>query len=150
MTIVRCWDWEKRWHAFLGETRNRPFAFGEQDCALWALRAIDAMCDTAFATPLRGTYDSLDGARAVCAACGWTTLIDGCAELFGAPLASVLLAQRGDVIVIPPRAEDPLGVALIQGGDAVYGAAATGVQAFPHRVFRLLPGVVAYAMGRPS
>jgi hypothetical protein len=145
--VVRQWDWERRLHRYIAATQATPFALGQQDCALWALGAVDAMCGTALAAPFVGTYDTLDGARAVFAARGWAAVADAAAALVGPRLAHVALAQRGDVLCLPPRDAEPLGIAMILGDGVIWGAGMDGAHPLPLRVTRVAP-FEAFRVGR--
>ena len=139
MSVVRAWNWEKRLHHFVATTQPIALALGEQDCALWALRAVDAMCDTTLAEPFRGTYSTLPEAVALFAAQGWGSVEEAAVALVGPRLPTVALARRGDLLVLPPTEAEPVGIAFILGDGGFWGAGYEGVTFTPARVMRVLP-----------
>lgn len=59
--IARLPDWRPRLQAWLTEVRQRPFAYGDHDCALFAAGAVQAMTGVDLAAVYRGRYTSLEG-----------------------------------------------------------------------------------------
>lgn len=143
--LRRLSDWDRKLVAFVAETRSAPYELGAQDCAAWALRAIDVQCGTHHADALRGAYADFDGARRYLASRGWATAADACLELCGAPLRRVHYAQRGDVLH-RPDADDP-GVLLVVLGDVVASPGPFGLLFTSFRV-ALTGTMVAYPVGR--
>ena len=58
-------DWPERLMALIAERRSRPFAWGEQDCALFACDAVAAMTGADPAAWFRGRYRTRRGAYAL-------------------------------------------------------------------------------------
>lgn len=56
-------DWAARLADFLRAREGRAFAWGQQDCALLACDAVQAMCGLDAAAPFRGTYGTWWGAQ---------------------------------------------------------------------------------------
>lgn len=52
-------DWRPRLAAYLEEVRDRPFAYGSHDCALFVAGAVEAMTGKDLAANYRDRYDSL-------------------------------------------------------------------------------------------
>jgi len=78
----------------------RPFSWGSHDCATWAF---DLCCELGggedIAALWRGRYCTAIGAHRVMKRLGWDSLEAAGRELLGAPLAAVLQAGRGDLVV---------------------------------------------------
>jgi hypothetical protein len=121
--VVRLPQWERLVTAYVRETITRPFAFGEQDCALWVCGAVDAMCGTALRAEFAGRYDDLAGANCLLRGRGWRTLLHAALALGAVPLtrAETYRARKADLVFLPPgpSPEDLTGthglVALIWG-----------------------------------
>jgi|GEM_PF-4037427 len=146
--VTRAWDWEKRLHRYVGETQPVPFAYGSQDCALWALGAVDAMCDSALAAEFTAQYFTLDGAVAIFAARGWATMTDAATALIGPAHRHVSHVRRGDLAIRAPELpDDPLGIPFVMGDGVIWGPTATGVRAYPVGALRKMPGVVGIRVG---
>lgn len=60
--ITRLPDWPRRLELFFAANLNRRFVYGQWDCCLMALAAIEAMTGKDLAVPYRGTYHNRDGA----------------------------------------------------------------------------------------
>lgn len=140
-------DWRVRLTAFVAATRAEPFAWGVQDCALWAVRAIDAMCGTEYAVPIVGQYSSADGAVAYAQARGWRTAADACRDVCGEPLPRVGLAEDGDVCS-RPLPMFPWGTVLVRDGDLLVGPEDLGLVSVPWRAAIFDPRWTAFPVGR--
>lgn len=99
--IQRQRDWPERLHAYIETTRFRPFAFGAQDCASWALGAVDAMCSSNLRGAVLPAYSTEEEAAAALAARGWASLQDAVVEVLGVHEINPFRAQRGDVLWCP-------------------------------------------------
>lgn len=105
MSLARIQHWDTRaFHDFLLERAKTPFAWGANDCALFAADGIRAITGVDIASDFRGKYSDESGALAsIKAICGGTTVADAaayCAAKHGfAELAHPLMAQRGDLVV---------------------------------------------------
>jgi hypothetical protein len=115
--LVRAKDWQEgAYHRFLLERAQRPFAWGSNDCALFAADGIEAMTGVDIAFDFRGRYHDAAGAvAAIGAVTGGTTIADAaewCAQKHGLPeWRHPLQAQRGDLVVFD--AGDGLQAGLI-------------------------------------
>lgn len=140
-------DWPARLTAYLDATRHRPFAWGAQDCCLWAVGAIDALCGTDHAAAIAGRYATAEGAVAYAAGRGWRTVYDACRDLCGEALIRVGLAEPGDVCArtLP---DFPFGTALVRVGDVLVGPDAHGLVDVPFRAALVAPQWTAFPVGR--
>lgn len=106
MGLTRKPHWATRdFHAFLSRRCEIPFAWGTNDCALFAADAIEAITGTDIAAAFRGKYSDQAGALAtVKEVCGGVSVVDAaawCAAQYELEeLASPLMAQRGDLVVV--------------------------------------------------
>ncbi len=104
--LRRLSDWQPRFEAYwrardrYGARPGMPFAWGQHDCALFALGAIDAMCGTEHAAAIRGQYTDRDEAMAYCLSRGWKDLGDAAREYLGEPIPWSKV-RRGDVLHLP-------------------------------------------------
>lgn len=117
--------------AYLNETANRSFAWGSQDCALWAAGAVDAQRGSSIVASLGTTYDSAEGAEAFMDTRGWQTLGDAAREFLGDPLRRASYMRRGDLVHLPtaPRYFErwSRGALLICAGRDVLGPGPDGL-----------------------
>lgn len=73
--VSRLPDWERRLGEFIAANRDRPFAWGEWDCILFACAAADAMTGEDWAADYRGQYADKAGAAAILKEKGAGTLL---------------------------------------------------------------------------
>jgi len=119
--IERFNDWPARLSEFIAARREMPFAWGVNDCCLFAADAIIAMTGTDFAAPFRGLYDTARGALEV---------VRGRGELFGVGDVTAELmclygirevpppfAQRGDLVLLEREHGESLGIISLDGTD---------------------------------
>ncbi len=124
--MVRDGDWKSRLWRFLHERRKTPFAWGSNDCAVFAADAVQVMTGEDLAGPFRDTYQDEAGADAVLAANGWDNLSD-LADQHLTRLSDDQRAQRGDVVLISGRSRTRDFLAICLGPDAV-GPGVRGLQ----------------------
>jgi hypothetical protein len=105
MPLTRIQHWATRsYHAFLLARAEEPFAWGKNDCALFAADGILAITGTDIASDFRGKYsDERSAFAAIKSIAGGTTVADAAAYCAGkhglAELKFPLMAQRGDLVV---------------------------------------------------
>lgn len=119
---IRRPGWERGLAEAIEAARDRPFRWGRHDCATFAFdlrRAIAGGHDVA--ALWRGRYTTARGAVRVMRRLGWTSLEAAGRDLLGKPLASVHLAQRGDLVL----ADSGLGFGVCLGARAA-GIAPSG------------------------
>lgn len=96
--IVRAHDWEERLACYLDLCSERPFLWGQHDCALFAAGAIKAMTGVDPAADFRGKYDDARGAAAALRELGSGTLYHTVCSWLGQP-KPISLAHRGDIVM---------------------------------------------------
>lgn len=101
-------DWPKRLAAAIEAARERPFRWGEHDCALFAASVVEAITGVDPAVQWRGRFDSRAKAAHYLAERGGLGTVVTAA--LGAPLPYVTLAQRGDVVMVDTEEGPALGV----------------------------------------
>lgn len=102
---MRVCGWGSLLAARLEAVRDVPFAWGRHDCATWAFdlrRDLTGGVDVA--ADWRGRYTTALGTQRVMRRLGWPDLEAMGRDLLGDPLATPLLAQRGDLVL---GGEDP-------------------------------------------
>lgn len=125
MALTRLEHWATRsLHDFLKSTMHTPFAWGSNDCALFAANGIKAMTNTDIAFEFRGKYTTKIGAlKAIKTITGGTTPEDAvayCANKFGLKeRIHPLMAQRGDLVVFDNAGEVIAGLVHLNGRSVV-------------------------------
>lgn len=118
---TRLRDWQSRLQACMAERWSRPFAWGTQDCALFAADCVSACTGVDPAADVRGTYtDALGAARVVSSHGGLAALA---ADRLGAEV-SPGLAQPGDVGLLLNEGRECLAVCT---GTAWHAPGAAGL-----------------------
>lgn len=98
--IVRLEGWEVRLFDAVEAARARPFEWGHHDCATWAFDVRRSLVGGDDLAGLwRGRYRTALGAQRVMRKLGWSDIEAMGRSLLGDPLASVLMAQRGDMLL---------------------------------------------------
>lgn len=115
-------DWQARLVAYLHEARLRPFAFGQHDCSLFAADCVAAMTGADMAAEWRGRYATMRGGLRLLRRAGFDDHIALAAHHF--PEISKMLAQPGDLAVVPTEDGPALGVVQ---GEAIYVLGPTGL-----------------------
>jgi hypothetical protein len=105
-------DWQDRLTLFIELRRSMAFAWGSNDCALFAADAVVAMTGVDFGAPFRGRYDDAAGAALALRDYGGGTLL----RTFDRHLdrRAIAFAQRGDLAM----ARGAIGV--IMGDHALF------------------------------
>lgn len=131
--MPRVESWERLLAAAIEAARSKPFVWGSHDCPTFAFETRTALTggdDTA--ALWRGRYSTALGGQRVMRRLGWPSLEEMGRALLGAPRATVLLAQRGDIVL----ADTGLGFGICVGASAV-GMAPAGLVTFPLTSCRL-------------
>jgi hypothetical protein len=128
MSFRKKQNWQTLLHEFLELRGPAPFAWGSNDCALFAADAVMAMTGADMGAPVRGKYT--DQAGAVAAMETITGKPDATAmdlalhlcSLHGLPQRkSLLFAQRGDIVVLTnPDGSQSLGIVALDGRHALF------------------------------
>lgn len=113
-------NWSTDFIALVNERSNTPFAWGKNDCALFAADAVLGICGTDFAEEFRGKYKTETGAKKALAKQG------GIVEILNSKLEAIPVdfAQRGDLVLFDGDLGSTLGV-YWHGG--VFAAGPDGV-----------------------
>ena len=103
-------NWPTLLVAFIEERRHAPFAWGSNDCCLFAADWIRRACGVDFAEGLRGGYSSALGATRVLSRYGGVLEIAGTlAKLESIPTST---ARRGDVVAFKMDGGHALGICI--------------------------------------
>lgn len=108
-------DWAERLDSYFQSIRDLPFIWGSHDCCLMAANAIKAMTGHDPAYDFRGLYASAEDAGFALQDIGAGDVAGTVAEILGAPLPTVMKAQRGDIVMFQTPAGDALGVVDLTG-----------------------------------
>lgn len=112
--MIRYHDWQLRFEAFVRERWARPFAWGSNDCVLFAADSVQALTGQRLCPELRihtGVRDGLQLLRA----------LGGVRAIASRALGSEIPAVRalvGDVVVVPTGKREAL--AVCNGGTAIF------------------------------
>ncbi len=101
-------DWPSRLSDFIEAARRRPFSWGRHDCCLFAADWVREATGADPAADWRGRYRSASGARRILRQHFDGDVAAVATAVLGEPLASPLLAQRGDVALV----DGALGVVI--------------------------------------
>lgn len=100
--------WRERLDAFVLARRFTPFAWGTNDCCLFAADAVLAMTGVDHAADVRGTYSDAREAVQVLAGLGGLAAVAS----RGGPECPPLCARVGDVGIVNDGERDALAVCL--------------------------------------
>lgn len=110
--IPRLADWPERLAALVEARRLAPFAWGSQDCCLFAADAVQAATGADPAAFWRGTYASEAEAEALLGMKGLEDRVAAVLAAFGARDCPAGFAQRGDVALVLAGNQPTMGVVL--------------------------------------
>ena len=108
MTLKRTKGWEDRFTSLVQSRLREPFAWGGQDCCLWAADCVQALTGIDPAESLRGTYSTaLEAARIVTELGGLEAIVTAA---LGEPLGGPLFASVGDIGIVETNGRQSLAV----------------------------------------
>jgi hypothetical protein len=107
--MTRRHDWAARLFDVIAAHDTRPFAWGVDDCCLFAARAIDAMTDRTLEARLGDLYQDEVSARALIERHG--SLVEAITAILGETPQAVR-AMRGDLVEFDGGAGDAVGICL--------------------------------------
>lgn len=116
--LVRHENWPSLLSDFIEQSLHIPFDWGQSDCSLFAANAVLAMTGTDHAAEFRGRYKTAREATQLLKAFGG---VAGMVERSGLQEVNVLMAQRGDVVLVDTVGGDALGVVALDGRVACQG-----------------------------
>lgn len=103
---MRLHDWQVRFEAFARERAREPFAWGRNDCALFAADAVEAITGRHLCEELRGHRSAREALRVLQEIGGVRGLATAA---LGEPIPA-LMAAVGDVVVIQAGKREALAV----------------------------------------
>jgi hypothetical protein len=131
MKPMRRADWPERLFAFVESRRSTPFAYGSNDCCLFAADAVLAMTDVDVAAKWRGHRTERQALARIKKAGGLRQLV----TTMGIEEKPTGFAQRGNPVVAVLDERETLGIYV--GGSEWCGPGASGL------VFRPMHDVTA-------
>jgi hypothetical protein len=134
LTRKQHWD-TRHFNQFLLDNKDKPFAYGDNDCCLHAANVLEAITGTDIASDFRGKYTTQLGAlRTIAKVTGGTTIADAaayCANKHGlTEHTHPLMAKRGDLVVIDNAGTLIAGVVHLNGFHVV-SVSETGIVRLP-------------------
>lgn len=125
--MPRITHWERLLTAAITTAGAKPFVWGLHDCPTFAFETRMMLTGGEDVAALwRGRYTTALGGARVMRRLGWSSLEEMGHALLGEPRASVLSAQRGDILL----ADTGLGFGICTGASAV-GMAPEGLVSVP-------------------
>lgn len=114
-------NWPAALALFFEEKRHQPFAWGKNDCALFAADWLAILMGTDYAAAQRGTYDTALGAARLLQERGG---LEGIVDATGYARAPVAFARRGDLVLFDMPDGPTLGVcagkhSVFAGGECI-------------------------------
>lgn len=125
--MTRYPDWPSRLEHFLLEEKDRVFRYGIFDCALFCAGAIEAMTgvDIALAYRKRGyttRFEALNLAQDLAGDGTVQAIARKQAQIHGMPEVPVLMAKRGDMLLLKRPRDFSLGIVALDGQHALIAA----------------------------
>jgi hypothetical protein len=135
MALKRLNTWTTALHTFFMGEANLPFAWGSNDCCLFAANAVEAITGTDLADDFRGKYrDEASAFALINSVSGGSTVADAaahCAAKHGlTEYTHPLMAKRGDLVVISNGGNLIAGVVHLNGRDVI-STSGTGLVRLP-------------------
>jgi hypothetical protein len=135
MTRLAKWD-TVHYHQFLLDRAKVSFAWGTNDCALYAADGVKAITGTDIADAFRGKYhDEASAFALIKSVTGGSTVADAaawCAEKHGLPeLPHPLMAQRGDLVVAKNADGTPIAGLVHLNGRHIVTVSTSGAVLLP-------------------
>lgn len=105
MPLTRTESWVRQFHSFLLARAPMPFAWGSNDCSLFAADAIQSFTGIDLANDFRGKYTDEASAMALCKSVTGAATIEAAAIYCATKHSLVewpypLLAKRGDLVLV--------------------------------------------------
>lgn len=122
-------DWSMRLAEAVEDARILPFAYGVNDCCLWAAHCVDAMCDTSLASKIGSTFrytNKEEADQAIADGGGLHALTE---RFLGKPV-SARMAAPGDVVLA--RNGDGTVIIGICFGHAILAPGENGLLTLPY------------------
>jgi hypothetical protein len=123
MAVVRFEDWPSRLDAILRETARLELEYGQLDCCMFCANVVRAITGHDPAHDLRGRYDSEQAAHELMKEkfCGYIEkTVAALARRSGFEEIPVLMASRGDVVLVGSNRLCAAGVIDMTGNAAIY------------------------------
>jgi hypothetical protein len=111
--MTRLDNWQSRLSEYLTRCAHSPFRYGSFDCGLFTTGAIEAMTGVDVAVELRGYKNRVEAFAAIKTLCGTATMEavgDYLAAQNGIPEVPILMAQRGDPVMLRHGRRSSLGI----------------------------------------
>lgn len=129
--MIRLPEWPERLAAAIRAARDKPFAWGRFDCALFACDCAAAMTGVDAGARFRDRYRTELGAARALKRIGGVASLEALAIAVLGPPISVAEAQRGDVVLIETEWGPALAVIALNGREAFAPSRTHGIVALP-------------------
>lgn len=122
--MTRLDGWERVLVEAVETARSTPFQWGVTDCACWAFEVRARLTGGEdVAAQWRGRYRTATGSLRVMRRLGWADIEAMGRALLGEPLPTVLMAQRGDLVLMDQGFGVVIGAQAVGMGEAGLGVA---------------------------
>lgn len=101
--FVKVENWRDKLNAHIEANRQRPFEWGQHDCALWAASCVEVTTGTDLGEPFRGRYKTAAGALKAIRKAGHLTP-EALAEARVGPRQPPAFARAGDMVAADLKA----------------------------------------------
>lgn len=128
MKLARLPDWTTRYAEFVRARHAMPFAWGENDCALFAADCVLAITGRDLAEDMRHSYSSAAGALRALEPFGH---LRGLLNARVGPAAPALMARVGDACLVNLDGRDAVGIC---NGADIIGPGPDSLLALPLRM----------------
>ena len=122
-------DWQHRLTAYLSSIHRLPFEAGKLDCAIFTAGAVLAMTGVDHAKGWRGKYRSLAKGLKALEKAGHADHVALAASLY--PEVPPIMAQEGDIAVVPSDGVDDVEALGIVQGHSIYVMSRGGLVLVP-------------------
>jgi hypothetical protein len=131
MSLTRLPTWEREFHSFLSSRITLPFAYGSNDCSVFACDGVLALTGVDIAEDFRGYSTAMGALRAIRKVTGGKTVADAAAfsaHKYQLPeLSHPLMARRGDLVLIEQSPGDLVMGLVHLSGSYVVAPGGTGL-----------------------
>jgi hypothetical protein len=119
--MIRLPDWQSRLSSYVTRNATTRFKYAEFDCGLFVAGAIEATTGLDVARELKGCYTNRTEAfvaiKTLCGTATMEALGEFLAAKNGFPEVPVLMAQRGDAVMLRHGRRSSLGIVSMLGSE---------------------------------
>lgn len=137
--IQRLTEWPEALAAALALAQNKPFAWGENDCCLFAANCAEAITGVDLANGFRGYQDRAQALEMIAGFGGLLGFASHIAKIYSLPEMKPLQARRGDICLFEGGNGPTLGICA---GDKLLAPGKSGLIGYA-----ITKGLYAWGVG---